>query len=320
MQPWFIWNNIDSRTMNVWVSQLPAPTRAAERVQEIEIPGRAGTLTIKEGDDVHEGYVKECVITVPATADFHALLNWLRGESQVIFSNEPDRVYFAHMAGQVKFDRVGNSLKQATLPIYVHPHKGQYPPEYDIAIDGSETVRNPGNVAAKPIITLTFVGSCTLTVNGETMMFTKGNETTAQTIIVDCDAEIVTSDANIWSGGVEGEFPRLPVGDNTISAALTVPTWENDKEYTQGHLRVYDGDIYECGITARAWVATKEYASGDYCINNDNLYQANKTTSSSWVAADWDLVGTSTEWIDDLWTLVAEATVTAILKPRWRWC
>ena len=97
MQPYFIWKNIDSRTMGIWVSELPAPTRAAERTHQVEIPGRAGTLTLREGDNVHVGYLKDTRITVAADADFAAILDWLSGDGEVVFSNEPDRAYLAHL-------------------------------------------------------------------------------------------------------------------------------------------------------------------------------------------------------------------------------
>lgn len=227
--PWFLWNNVDSRTMGLWVSQLPAPTRAAERVQEVTIPGRAGTLTLKAGENVHEGYVKECVVTAPWASDFTALLDWLTGDGMVVFSNEPDRVYWAHLAGEVKFDRISNSLKQATIPFYVHPHKGQYPPESDIALNASGSVRNPGSVAAMPILTLTFTESCSVAVGGNEMTFTHTGNAAEETITVDCDAEIVTDGNGIWEGDVTGAFLRLAPGQNEITltdcTAIIKPRW-----------------------------------------------------------------------------------------------
>jgi len=233
MMPWFLWNNVDSRAMGLWVSQLPAPTRAAERVQEVTIPGRAGTLTLKEGENVHEGYVKECVVTAKSEADYHAILDWLRGDGQVVFSSEPDRVYWAHLAGEVKFDRVSHALKQATIPFYVHPHKGQYPPESDITMNASGSVRNPGNVAAMPILTLTFTESCSVAVGENEMTFTanvpEGETAQEETITVDCDAELVTSNGQLWDGKTEGNFLRMSPGDNTVTltdcTAVVKPRW-----------------------------------------------------------------------------------------------
>lgn len=166
MWPRFNWRGQDSDDFGLLVSELPAPTRAAERTENITIPGRAGVLTYKEGANVHEAYVKEVTVQAPAEADFAAILDWLTGTGTVIFSNEPDRVYFAHIAAEVRFDRVSNALKQAVIPFAVHPHKGQYPPETDIALANGGTVVNPGTVDSRPVIGLTFTGSTTITVNG----------------------------------------------------------------------------------------------------------------------------------------------------------
>lgn len=215
--------------MGVWVSQLPPIIRAAERVQEVEIPGRAGTLTIKEGENVHDGYVKECIITAPWNADFHAILDWLVGDGEVIFSNEPDRMYWAHLAGEIKFDRISNTLKQCVIPFYVHPHKGQFPPESDITLNTSSSLYNPGTVEARPIFTLTFTESCSVAVGENEMTFTHTGSAAEETITVDCDAEIVTDGNGIWEGDVTGAFLRLAPGQNEITltdcTAVIKPRW-----------------------------------------------------------------------------------------------
>ena len=75
--------------------------------------GRAGTLLYKEGDNVHNGYVREVKVTVRSETDFAGLLTWLSGSGQAVFSNEIDRVYDAQITGEVKFTRNGNALKEA---------------------------------------------------------------------------------------------------------------------------------------------------------------------------------------------------------------
>ena len=292
MMPWFLWKNVDSRTMDVWVSQLPPPTRAAERVQEVTIPGRAGTLTLKEGENVHECYVKECVITAPWTADFSALLDWLTGDGQVIFSSEPDRVYWAHLAGEVRFDRISNSLKQCRIPFYVHPHKGQYPPESDITlptvenntpVNASGTLSNPGNVASKPIFTLTFASACKLSVNGSVMTFVHNNSEALETITVDCDAQLVTDSNGIWSGKVYGEFPTLEPGENSVEYTYIFPAWASGTSY-------YENDI----ITFVQQTGEK-------------MYRAPKDSPT---LEEWEYIA-----------LVSESPSGSItIKPRWRWC
>ena len=285
MQPDFIWKNIDSRTMGIWVSELPAPTRAAERTHQVEIPGRAGTLTLREGDNVHVGYLKDTRITVAADADFAAILDWLTGDGEVIFSAEPDRAYRAHLGAEVKFTREGNSLKSATIPFFVHPHKAQHPPEADITLEASGALYNPGTVASKPVITLTFTSACTLTMGGVTMTFTHPlaqNETAAEeTITVDCDAELVTDASGIWDGKVYGDFIRIPPGSSA----------------------------YAFAVSFSAFDSTAQYHTNDLCTYSSVICRAKTDNIGAWDADDWEQIA----------AVSGTPTGEAALKPRWRW-
>ena len=234
MYPWFIWKGIDSRSMGVWVSELPAIIRASERTQDISIPGRAGTLTLKEGENVHDGYLKNCRITVRADADFESLLTWLSGEGEAVFSNEPDRSYTARIADEVRFEKNGNWLRTATVPFYVHPHKAQYPPEADITLDASGSLSNPGSVASKPVLTLTFTETCTVVFGESTMALTdaepaEGESYAEKTVKIDCDAEIITCEEEIWDGSYSGDFPQIPPGASeyalTDCTGTLTPRW-----------------------------------------------------------------------------------------------
>ena len=215
MFPWFMWNNVDSRDMGVWVSTLPPIIRAKERTDEIKIPGRAGSLIMLEGENIHDSYLKDCVITVPRKSDFKALLAWLSGEGNVIFGNEENRVYRARIAGEIEFQSIGNTLAQATIPFFVHPHKSAYPADLPITISGtSGTVYNPGDVASRPIVTVDCTGSVEISIGEYTMAFS-GLSTP---ITVDCDAELITTEnGEIWTGNYSGEYWRIEKGENEIT-------------------------------------------------------------------------------------------------------
>lgn len=225
---WFVWNSIDSRDMGIWVTELPQPVRAAERVEDITILGRAGTLTLKQGENVHESYTKECRITVRSTADYQSILTWLSGDGEVIFANEPDKVYFAHITNEIRFTRDGNSLRTASIPFSVHPHKGMFPPEKDISITDTGTFYNPGTVASRPLITLTVTGTATIDLDGNTMVFTatEDNALIPQEIAIDCDTELITCNGEIWDGSVDGDFLQIEPGNHTFTGtAIIKPRW-----------------------------------------------------------------------------------------------
>ena len=211
-----MYNNIDSRDMGLWVTELPAPTRPEERTETITIPGRAGHLTIKEGENVHESYLMGCVVQAPYYADFGAILAWLSGDGKVVFSNEENRVYEAEITAEIKFEKVSNSLKQATIPFFVQPHKGQYPQEGKITFTGtSGSITNPGDVASMPLIKLTYTGSIQIDIGDTAMAFTSA----PGVLNIDCAAGIVTnSDGELWTGTYSGDFWKIEPGANTITA------------------------------------------------------------------------------------------------------
>lgn len=164
MMPWFMWNGTDSRSKGLYVSALPPITRAQERIEEIQVPGRPGILTLKEGEGVFEPVTLQCNVWA-RTENVVGLKSWLRGIGEVIFSNDPERVHYAKIYGEVVFSKAFNGVVQATIPFVCDPLCGQYPPESQMSWDGDTdylgipNIFNPGDVPAKPIIIATFDGS-----------------------------------------------------------------------------------------------------------------------------------------------------------------
>ena len=226
MFPWFDFNGIDSRSFTgLWITKLPGIARPQERVKQEKIPGRAGDVTITEGDDVYESYLRECVVTVSKDVDFDGLTDWLKGAGEVVFSNEPNRRYKARIVNGITFDRISNDLRQATIPFYCEPYKMQEPKEDDITLTADGTVYNPGNMVSRPIIEITGTGAGSVTIGNYTMAF----ENLPGVLVVDCDAEIITVSDGDWDGKWTGDYFRLAPGSNTVDldncTIVITPNW-----------------------------------------------------------------------------------------------
>lgn len=211
MKHMFIWNNKNSDAMGLWIAKMPEPTRAPERVETINIPGRAGSLTLLEGDDVYDSYLKEIVVqTRRGNPRIQEIMEWLRGESSLILSNEASFSYKARISGKVQFDRISNDLMQAKIPFFVEPFKRSRHPESDriTVVSSGSTIKNPGNIASKPIVTVTGGGS--ITINSKTIPVAETG-----TVIIDCDAHVATVAGEIYND--IDEFWTLPVGDSIIT-------------------------------------------------------------------------------------------------------
>jgi phage-related protein len=218
MMPWFVWKDKSSYSdFGLWINRLPPITKPSERHEEITIPGRAGHLTLLEGDGVYESYVKRCTVVARADLDFQRITSWLQGSGDVTFSNEPDRAYSAEILDPVEFAYEGNSLKRANILFYCQPLKHQRTSQqYVFAANGS--IYNPGDVASRPVVTVNYSGTGTKSVyiGGSRMQFTFTSSNNGN-IVVDCGAEVITRNGSIWSGSFTGNFWRIPQGISGVS-------------------------------------------------------------------------------------------------------
>ena len=224
---WFTWHNKNSlKDFDLWIGKLPKITRAPERYEEVKIPGRAGSLILLEGDDVYDSYEKECtVITRNTNPKLQEALEWLRGSGDVVFSNEIEKAYEARIIAPVEFARIGNSLLQAKIVFFCEPLKKSIA-EDQLTFTASGSIINRGDVASKPIVSITATGNRTITIGGTAMTL----KNLSGTVDVDCDAGIITKNGALWTEEVTGDFWRIPKGQSAVtlpeSTSITIqPRW-----------------------------------------------------------------------------------------------
>ena len=68
MQDYFIWNGTDCRDYGIHVTEQPPITIPSERSTQTNVPGRPGSLTQLEGEDVYDDMIltATCFISDPA--------------------------------------------------------------------------------------------------------------------------------------------------------------------------------------------------------------------------------------------------------------
>lgn len=225
----FIWkgqNSLDD--YGLWIQKLPSRVRPEERHQIVEVPGRSGSLILTEGEDVFDSYADEIVVTCPNTIPINRVMAWLRGSSELVLSNDIDKCRPARIVGEVNFDRDGNSLLVGTIPFLFQPFRQSRFPEHTdrkTITGASATIINLGDVASRPKVSITGSGNNTITIGGMAMTFTG----ISGTIVVDCDAEMITKNGALWTGS-SGNFWRIPTGQSTIAqtGSMTIvvdPCW-----------------------------------------------------------------------------------------------
>ena len=92
----------------VWHSCLRAAAadHPSERATYTNVPGRPGSLTTLEGEDVYEDVVltAQCFLSDPTKIP--AIAAWLKGSGKVRFANRRAGFYYARIANQISFEKI----------------------------------------------------------------------------------------------------------------------------------------------------------------------------------------------------------------------
>ena len=89
---WFAWNGIRCTEYGIHVSEQPSITIPSERVTYTNIPGRPGSLTILEGDDVYDDLLLTATCFLSDPMKIPAIAAWLKGSGTVIFAQSAGRL------------------------------------------------------------------------------------------------------------------------------------------------------------------------------------------------------------------------------------
>ena len=156
---YIVLNGINSNTLTgLLIQSLPPITLPMIRTQVDEIDGRDGDIVTRLG---YAAYDKEITIGLYGNFNINAVIAYFAAsEGNVIFSNEPDKVYRYQVNEQVDFERLLR-YRTATVTFHVQPYKYSAT-EQSLVFDDltgitEVEVTNSGNTTAKP--TLTIYGS-----------------------------------------------------------------------------------------------------------------------------------------------------------------
>ena len=221
-QSYFIWNNIDCRSMGIIMRGPAAIVRPEERVQHVEIPGRSGDLTELEGENIYNSYIQTVSFSVRGGYRVREVYKWLRGSGFVTFSGEPDRKQEARIIGAVTLNRVSRNLDNwaGECQFYCQPLK-QLLTDSPVQITSSgSAVQNTGDVESRPRIKATASGSSmVITAGGNSLAII--NLTSGQDYYIDSEImEVYNSDRSaLLTKDSLGDFPTLQPGSNTITGS-----------------------------------------------------------------------------------------------------
>lgn len=163
MRPYIIINGVNSETVKgLLISALPPISKPKVRVTLEEIDGRDGDIATVLG---YAAYNKSISIGLYGNYDIDAVIKYFNSSGKVIFSNDADKYYNFDIYDAIDFNKLIR-YKTATVNMHVQPFKySAEEVEKSFNISGESniiTVRNSGNIYAKPTITLTGSGAVDL--------------------------------------------------------------------------------------------------------------------------------------------------------------
>lgn len=229
MNDYFLWNGVDCRRHGIHVTEQPPITIPAERSTQTNVPGRPGSLTQLEGEDVYDDMILTAICFVADPAQIPAIAAWLKGKGTVTFANRTGGHYKARVANQIPFEKVlrGNPHCSFAVNFRCFPfwYQGNVA---DITITSSgSTLTNPGSVYSEPVMTVYGSGDITLMV-GMTVIELIG---ISGSIVLDSVLKEAYKGTTLMNNHMIGDFPALRPGMNAVSWSGTVtkvviqPNW-----------------------------------------------------------------------------------------------
>ena len=215
MNDWFEWNGVRCTQYGIHVSELPPPTIPSERVTYTNVPGRPGSLTTLEGEDVYEDVVltAQCFLADPMKIP--AIAAWLKGSGKVAFANRQGGFYHARVANQISFEKIlrGNPHRSFAVNFRCKPFWYQENVESVTLTASTSTITNPGSVYSEPVITVYGSGNITLMV-GMTITELEG---VSGSVTLDTPLMEAYSGTTSMNSVMSGDFPVLLPGRNAVS-------------------------------------------------------------------------------------------------------
>ena len=199
-----------------WGSRLrAAAAHDPFRARDLHVPGRPGSLTTLEGEDVYEDVVltAQCFLADPMKIP--AIAAWLKGSGKVAFANRQGGFYHARVANQISFEKIlrGNPHRSFAVNFRCKPFWYQSNVESVTLTASTSTITNPGSVYSEPVITVYGSGDITLMVGTDIVEL----EGISGSITLDSQIHEAYSGTASMNSAMSGEFPVLKPGQNAIS-------------------------------------------------------------------------------------------------------
>ena len=97
MMDWFEWNGVRCTEYGIHVLEQPPITVPAERATHTNVPGRPGSLTTLEGEDVYDDMILTATCLIADPSRISEVAAWLKGSGTVTFANREGGIQVQQM-------------------------------------------------------------------------------------------------------------------------------------------------------------------------------------------------------------------------------
>ena len=215
MNDWFEWNGVRCTTLGIHVSEQPEITLPKERVTFTDVPGRSGSLTTLEGENVYDDMTLTATCFIESTANINAVAAFLRGSGTVTFANRQGGYYNARIVNQISFEKIlrGNAACSFAVNFRCKPFF-YFTPVADISVTTQQQfLTNPGCIPSEPMITVIGSGDITLMIGQQIIDLTDVEDH----IILDSELQEAYYGSTAMNEKLEGDFPLLQPGVSAFS-------------------------------------------------------------------------------------------------------
>lgn len=220
----FTWKGQDSyRDFGIVITQKPPIVKAEKNVEEIEVPGKSGDITIDYGTYKPITFPMACTLLDDSNID--NVKSWLDGYDRLIFSWQNDKAYDAKLISRFDISQSLETLGEFQLIFKAQPFANTYDCIGGYNNYGFTTNFAPNNpksltipicspdIDTEPLITLIGQGDVTLTFGNDHTYLGK------QIVIIKNIVDYVKIDSHIQecyredalcNNDMIGDFPIIP--------------------------------------------------------------------------------------------------------------
>ncbi len=213
MRDWFKINGIKCTEKGIRMNEAPPTTLPNERVTFQTVPGRSGSLTKKEGEDVYDDLVLTAVCSMESEERINEAAQFLRMSGEIEFCTREGGVYYGRVVNQIPLEKIvrGKPNRRFAVNFRVNPF-WYVKDEAPVEMTAAGWITNEGNVSSQPVITVYGTGDCTLYINDQLVVLTglTGH------VVVDSSIEETYSGTANMNPHMTGDYPRLKPGENSV--------------------------------------------------------------------------------------------------------